>query len=145
MFKQQLIADLRRFPMADENDVAALDNTTANELTDTTTAKKTRKPRRSKAEIEATNAAKSQASAKKTRAKRGSKAELAATPKVASRKTTKSIVAAPVNESEVPVAEPLDEIGVLLQLEEENKALRKQLSDKLRQENADLRKRLGHN
>ncbi|MHA4735403.1 SyrB-like regulator [Ensifer adhaerens] len=40
----------------------------------------------------------------------------------------------------VPV---LDEIAGLLQLEEENARLRKALADKLRTENADLRKRLG--
>jgi hypothetical protein len=39
----------------------------------------------------------------------------------------------------------IDEIGDLLQLEEENKRLRKTLADKLRAENADLRKRLGLN
>lgn len=37
----------------------------------------------------------------------------------------------------------VDEMTELLQLEEENKKLRKALSEKLRAENADLRKRLG--
>lgn len=37
-----------------------------------------------------------------------------------------------------------DGMAELLQLEEENKTLRKQLAEKLRAENADLRKRLGH-
>ncbi|OWK25349.1 hypothetical protein AJ87_11060 [Rhizobium yanglingense] len=36
-----------------------------------------------------------------------------------------------------------DEVADLIQLEEENKSLRKTLADKLRAENADLRKRLG--
>ncbi|UJW77758.1 SyrB-like regulator [Rhizobium sp. SL42] len=36
-----------------------------------------------------------------------------------------------------------DEFADLIQLEEENKTLRKALADKLRQENSDLRKRLG--
>ncbi|KQV17082.1 hypothetical protein ASC97_30690 [Rhizobium sp. Root1203] len=36
------------------------------------------------------------------------------------------------------------ELADLLQLEEENQELRKQLAEKLRTENADLRKRLGH-
>ncbi|MBP2449254.1 hypothetical protein [Rhizobium leguminosarum] len=36
------------------------------------------------------------------------------------------------------------EMADLLQLEEENQKLRKQLAEKLRAENADLRKRLGH-
>lgn len=38
-----------------------------------------------------------------------------------------------------------DEFADLIQLEEENKRLRKALSDKLRAENADLRKKLGMN
>ncbi|MDP9634649.1 UNVERIFIED_ORG: pyruvate/2-oxoglutarate dehydrogenase complex dihydrolipoamide acyltransferase (E2) component [Ensifer adhaerens] len=37
----------------------------------------------------------------------------------------------------------MDEMADLIQLEEENKRLRKTLADKLRAENADLRKRLG--
>jgi putative transposase len=37
----------------------------------------------------------------------------------------------------------IDEMADLLQLEEENKRLRKTLAEKLRAENADLRKRLG--
>ncbi|KEA04514.1 hypothetical protein QOV31_005173 (plasmid) [Agrobacterium fabrum] len=38
-----------------------------------------------------------------------------------------------------------DELGEFIQLEEENRRLRKLLSEKLRAENADLRKRLGIN
>jgi putative transposase len=41
-----------------------------------------------------------------------------------------------------PIA-AMDEMADLLQLEEENKRLRKTLAEKLRAENADLRKRLG--
>ena len=37
----------------------------------------------------------------------------------------------------------IDDIADLIKLEEENKQLRKELSEKLRAENADLRKRLG--
>ncbi|WP_457588971.1 SyrB-like regulator [Ensifer canadensis] len=45
---------------------------------------------------------------------------------------------------ETPAPDPvLDDIADLLQLEEENVRLRKALSQKLRAENADLRKRLG--
>lgn len=40
-------------------------------------------------------------------------------------------------------ASPADEMADLLQLEEENKRLRQTLAEKLRAENADLRKRLG--
>ncbi|MBZ7927103.1 SyrB-like regulator (plasmid) [Ensifer adhaerens] len=42
-----------------------------------------------------------------------------------------------------PAAPVLDDIAELLQLEQENARLRKTLSEKLRAENADLRKRLG--
>lgn len=47
---------------------------------------------------------------------------------------------------EQPLATPapeIDEMADLIQLEEENKRLRKTLAEKLRAENADLRKRLG--
>lgn len=47
--------------------------------------------------------------------------------------------------AEGPTATPvavIDDMADLLQLEEENRSLRKQLSEKLRAENADLRKRL---
>lgn len=40
-------------------------------------------------------------------------------------------------------APAIDELEDLIQLEEENKRLRKTLAEKLRQENSDLRKRLG--
>ncbi|MBV7518912.1 SyrB-like regulator [Ensifer sp. ENS12] len=49
---------------------------------------------------------------------------------------------APTSPAEAPVS-VLDEMADLLQLEEENARLRKALAEKLRAENADLRKRLG--
>ncbi|SDA93596.1 hypothetical protein [Sinorhizobium sp. NFACC03] len=49
---------------------------------------------------------------------------------------------ASTSSAEAPVS-ALDEIADLLQLEEENARLRKTLAEKLRTENADLRKRLG--
>ncbi|MCY1303015.1 hypothetical protein D9M70_527030 [compost metagenome] len=64
----------------------------------------------------------------------------AASAKTVEKTTAKSPVAKPA--AEVPPA-ALDEIADLLQLEEENARLRKALSEKLRAENADLRKRLG--
>ena len=48
--------------------------------------------------------------------------------------------------SEAPAAAPvtaIDEMADLIQLEQENQRLRKALSEKLRAENADLRRRLG--
>lgn len=53
---------------------------------------------------------------------------------------------APRVPEQAPEASPvsaLDEMADLLQLEEENRRLRKALADKLRAENSDLRKRLG--
>lgn len=49
---------------------------------------------------------------------------------------------APTSPAKAPVS-VLDEIADLLRLEEENARLRKALSEKLRTENAELRKRLG--
>lgn len=109
--------------------------------------KKTRKPRAPKAAAKiATSdvtASPAEQPVKKTRAKRGSKiaplkAEKAAVePNKASTPKPRAKGDAPA-----PVA-PVDDIAELIKLEEENKQLRKELSDKLRSENAELRKRLG--
>jgi hypothetical protein len=53
--------------------------------------------------------------------------------------------AKPIARAETAPVTALDEMEDLIKLEEENKRLRKLLSEKLRNENADLRKRLGHN
>lgn len=110
-------------------------------------AKKTRAPRRPKAVAETTvaevSAATPETPAKKTRAKRGSKQVAAkaeksvAEPKKAVSRgpSAKKVASSPVTAS--------DDIADLIKLEEENKQLRQQLSEKLRAENADLRKRLG--
>jgi hypothetical protein len=50
---------------------------------------------------------------------------------------------APKKETLAVIASASDEMADLLQLEEENQTLRKQLAEKLRSDNADLRKRLG--
>ena len=55
-------------------------------------------------------------------------------------KTTSKVSKAAVSPASETV---VDEIAELIRLEEENKSLRKALSEKLRAENADLRKRLG--
>ncbi|MBB3354628.1 hypothetical protein FHT70_004581 [Rhizobium sp. BK049] len=52
-------------------------------------------------------------------------------------------IAKPSPQTAKASAPVIDELEDLLQLEEENKRLRKLLADKLRQENTDLRKRLG--
>lgn len=59
--------------------------------------------------------------------------------KNAGRKTT----AKPVEQTPNTSALAIDEIEDLIQLEAENKRLRTTLAEKLRQENAELRKRLG--
>ncbi|NRP21552.1 hypothetical protein LPJGGPFB_04811 [Ensifer adhaerens] len=87
--------------------------------------KRGRKPKENPTDQKA--AAQSMAPAK-TRAKGASKA-------AETRSSAKSSTEAPVS---IP-----DEIADLLQLEEENARLRKALGEKLRAENADLRKRLG--
>lgn len=111
--------------------------------------KKTRKPRAPNAVAEAATGDVSVAAempAKKTRAKRGSN--------IAEAKADKSArafkkVTASASPSKAPAPAPaaavevIDDIADLIKLEEENKQLRKQLSEKLRAENADLRKRLG--
>lgn len=112
--------------------------------------KKTRAPRRPKAAVEANPveaiATPSEPPAKKTRTKRGSKLAVvkAEKPAVEAKKKITRTPRAKAVVSEPPQAvEALDDIAVLIKLEEENKQLRKQLSDRLRAENADLRKRLG--
>jgi len=108
--------------------------------------KKTRKPRTPKAAAETsyvdTTAAPVGKPEKKTRAKRGSKAGLNKAGKTAAATRAprvKTAASAPVATS----VDVIDDIADLIKLEEENKQLRKELSDKLRNENADLRKRLG--
>lgn len=111
------------------------------------TEKKTPKPRAPKGVAKIAtldvDAAAAEQPVKKTRAKRGSKTapvkaeKVAAEPKKVATRKPLAQVSAPA-----PVA-LIDDIADLIKLEEENKQLRKELSEKLRSENADLRKRLG--
>lgn len=55
----------------------------------------------------------------------------------------KKAAAQPVTQASVASVAVDDELAEFIQLEEENRRLRKLLSEKLRAENADLRKRLG--
>lgn len=123
--------------MADET----INDTTVNAEASTTAAapKKTRQARKSKnADAETSVVA---APVKKTRAKRGTKSIQTKAAKPADRETTERQPAATVAAAEATM--PSDGFADLIALEEENKSLRKQLSEKLRAENADLRKRLG--
>lgn len=133
--------------MADENDTTSKIDAPAS-VAAPDAPKKQRKPRVKKAAPEAAPAdvavepvtASSPASAKRGKPRgRKPKSDVAAsiaksTPVRQPRKSTKTAPTAP------PSA--IDEMADLLQLEEENQKLRKQLSEKLRAENADLRKRL---
>ncbi|KQS71788.1 hypothetical protein ASG39_20355 [Rhizobium sp. Leaf371] len=98
---------------------------------------KQRKPRAKKAVSAQTDT--NDATAGKPR--RGRKPKSAAAPAVAEAKAPASEKRATVADV-APAMDAIDEMAELLRLEDENRSLRKQLSEKLRTENADLRKRL---
>lgn len=135
--------------MADETETGAqIDVVETAAPAEAPAAKKQRAPRRSKAEIEATAAAKSS----KIRQKRTVQADVVPTSTAATAPaaTKQGVAQGPAKtrpiglpaEQAAPVTAG-DEMADLLQLEEENKKLRQALAEKLRAENADLRKRLG--
>lgn len=135
--------------MADEinNAPAAVDAPATKE-------KKTRAPRKPKAAPEAISNSSVSAPVKKTRAPRKNVAS-ASEPVVAATATktpASGKKAAPIAKSQpakraarstVAAVSSTDGFSELLKLEEENQKLRKSLSEKLRAENADLRKKLG--
>ncbi|MFP3547164.1 hypothetical protein SB748_27475 [Rhizobium sp. SIMBA_035] len=135
--------------MADETTIETTATTEAPAIA--AAEKKTRKPRTPKAATEASTvdatSAPVEKPAKKTRAKRGSKTapvkpeKTVAAPKVGATRAprVKAAASAPVSTA----VDAINDIADLIKLEEENMQLRKQLSEKLRAENADLRKRLG--
>jgi len=112
-----------------------------NEVVET---KKKRAPRRTAAELAAVAAAKSEKTAQRKNAKPKTVSSAAMDKPVAVSKrpvansSTAKLSAGP---STTP-ATAVDEMADLLKLEEENRSLRGQLSEKLRTENADLRRRL---
>ncbi len=139
--------------MADENNAGVAAESV---LTETApVVKKTRGPNRKKVAPEAVATAAentvTETPVKKTRAKRGEKAAVTKLVKAAkaekattaSRSPAVSKIAVASATSAPVLAAASDEFADLLRLEEENMALRKQLGDKLRTENADLKKRLG--
>jgi hypothetical protein len=131
--------------MADEFDTVT--TTDAPAVVDTPIApKKQRKPRAKKVlpEVASGDAAAEPAIVSTGRAeklKRGRKAKpvdnVGTTKRASVKPAQKAVQAAPA-----APAVPSDEMADLLQLEEENQRLRKLLAEKLRAENADLRKRL---
>ncbi|MCW1754803.1 transcriptional regulator [Rhizobium acaciae] len=130
--------------MADENDTMTNADTPAAAAPDV--LKKVRKPRAKKAVPETVSAAVSVQPAAASGAKAGKQTRGR---KAKPDEGTTSARRAPVNRAPkavsiaaAPSVAAVDEIADLLQLEEENQRLRKLLAEKLRAENADLRKRL---
>ncbi len=135
--------------MADETDTTTINDAPASVVAASDTPKKQRKPRAKKAapetasvEVAAEPAAALNTTAdkrgKQTRGRKPKSIEVAVSAKRAPvKRTPKAVQAA----TAAPIA-AIDEMADLLQLEEENQRLRKLLVEKLRAENADLRKRL---
>ncbi|MBX4863930.1 transcriptional regulator [Rhizobium bangladeshense] len=131
--------------MAEENNTAPA--TTVAAPVETPAVKKTRAPRQKKAVAApadvSSQAAAAPAESVKAAMGRGRKAKaVVAKPDAAAKATrAKRAPKAVVQPQSTPVA-VLDEIEDLIKLEEENQRLRKLLAEKLRNENADLRRRL---
>ncbi|WP_105370789.1 transcriptional regulator [Neorhizobium huautlense] len=141
---QTTASDLQERDMADENDTITIADAPAAATPDV--PKKQRKPRAKKAAaemgtVEAVTepAAASNASAGKQRRGRKPRSSEGATSakRVPVKRGPKAMQTAAA-----PSPAAIDEMADLLQLEEENRRLRKLLAEKLRAENADLRKRL---
>ncbi len=129
--------------MADENDTMTNADTPAAAAPDV--PKKSRKPRAKKAVTETASAAvsvqpaaASNATAGKQKRGRKAKSDEGAT---SARRAPVQRAPRAVQAATAPSV-AVDEFADLLQLEEENQRLRKLLAEKLRAENADLRKRL---
>ena len=129
--------------MADENENGATGELLATETPiEAPAPKKQRAPRRSKAEMAAASTAKSP----KVSKKRAVKTEAVPAPaetavaKATAKGRTKS--SSPIVVPAATSVAASDDMADLVQLEQENKQLRLALAEKLRAENADLRKRL---
>jgi hypothetical protein len=129
---------LQEYTMADEDQtILAAD---VPKVAEPEVEKKVRKPR-AKNSITETSAVDVSTEPAADKPKRGRKPKLGNTADDPKRSATKR---APKAEPVAPAAkgEAIDEIADLLQLEEENKTLRRLLAEKLRAENADLKTRL---
>lgn len=140
--------------MADETSMSPTVETPPAEAPAASKEKKTRAPRKPKVAAEAAVGASVSTAAKKTRGPGKKKA--AATEAAVSAPVVKT-PATPKKPAAAAKAQPakreprkaetapavIDGFAELLKLEEENQKLRKALSEKLRAENAELRKRLG--
>ena len=137
--------------MADENNTGSnSDAAVADASATTPEPKKKRAPRRPKVATEMMGGL-TVAKAPKGRRRRGEQAGDAAETQAARKRRAKGVLNEDgrkrrPRQAEQQAAAPVsatDEMADLIQLEEENRRLRKALSEKLRAENADLRKRLG--
>ncbi|WFU91416.1 hypothetical protein QA644_24985 (plasmid) [Rhizobium sp. CC1099] len=145
--------------MAEETTAAAVTEAPATDSVATPPVKKQRAPRRPKGVAEASATSSPAASAKPGRGRRKqTEITVEATPNAekkrggrpaksaaASVKASKPQPASQTPKVQAVDAIPAESIAELLELEAENQRLRQALSDKLRVENADLRKRLGLN
>jgi hypothetical protein len=132
--------------MAEENNAGAEGDVAAMDVASKAPAKKQRAPRRQKAAVDAAKAVPVK------RRKRRNQADTSAAQPAENDATTATSEKAPARgrgKASKPVVQAettrdsgMDDMADLIQLEEENQRLRKTLAEKLRQENADLRKRL---
>ncbi len=136
--------------MADETSMTELASTESETALPKAPEPKKRGPRAKKAALETvtSDALADTPVVKKTRAKRGSKnatAEVKPTARRGGRKAKDAVgsIVEPASQAVSPVKAAGEEMKDLLLLEKENQRLRKLLAEKLREENADLRKRLG--
>jgi putative transposase len=140
--------------MADENNTGTTDAVVAEVPATPVEPKKQRAPRRPKAAADmmgGLTVAKLPRGRKKRSEQAADATQTSAETPVANKRRAKGLVKEDGRKRrqkplEQPAAAPvavIDEMSDLIQLEEENKRLRKALSEKLRAENADLRKRLG--
>ncbi|NKL23662.1 SyrB-like regulator [Rhizobium leguminosarum] len=132
--------------MADElSTPPAADAVGTDTIAKTPAVKKTRAPRRPKAVAEvATSEAVAPPKGRRGGRRKAEAVEDAAAPTETKRKVRGPAKAATAQKASTPAAavSVSDDLADLLQLEEENKRLRKTLAEKLRAENADLRRRI---
>ncbi|NLS07460.1 transcriptional regulator [Rhizobium sp. P32RR-XVIII] len=133
--------------MADDDNKTDQTETAEAKAATQTPVKKTRAPRQKKvtaaAQDTGTETVTSPAGAVKSGRGRGKSAKLvAAKPDAAVKVARKTRAPKAVVQAEATPVAALDELEDLIELEEENQRLRKLLAEKLRSENADLRKKL---
>ena len=128
--------------MPDEIEVATESNTQEPVVTIAAPVKQ-RKPRTKKADADQSQraAVSGRTDATEGWGKRGRKAGTIVAARTPRSKLIKSESKTSVASPTAPV-DAIDDMAELLRLEDENRSLRRQLSEKLRAENADLRKRL---